>query len=113
MNPDGSFKMMDEDTLGSSFYFPVSLLNELGYFRPSLRFWTWESFPDAMAVAAKVEQRIKVMGLTDTESAKVLRIFDDARREQHAWRMGGAIMLVIFIWLGWRLVKYSHWRTKR
>ena len=88
MNPDGSFKMMDEDTLGSSFYFPVSLLNELGYFRPSLRFWTWQSFPDAMEVAAKVEQRINAMGLTDTESAKVLRIFDDARREQRAWRDG-------------------------
>jgi hypothetical protein len=38
MNSDGSFKMMDEDTLGSSFLFPVSLLNELGYFRSSLRF---------------------------------------------------------------------------
>ena len=36
LNPDGSFKMMDEDTVGSSFLFPVSLLNELGYFRPSL-----------------------------------------------------------------------------
>src|SRR5207237_3380287 len=73
MNPDGSFKMMDEDTVGSSFLFPVSLLNELGYFRPSLRFWTRESFPGAMDVAARVEERIKGMGLTDTESAKVLR----------------------------------------
>jgi hypothetical protein len=110
MNPDGSFKMMDEDTLGSSFYFPVSLLNELGYFRPSLRFWTWESFPDAMEVAAKVEHRIKAMGLTDTESAKVLRIFDDARREQRAWRIGGVIMLVTLVWLGWRVVKYFRRR---
>lgn len=111
MNPDGSFKMMDEDTLGSSFYFPVSLLNELGYFRPSLRYWTWESFPDAMGVAAKVEQRIKIMGLTDTESAKVLRIFDDARREQRAWWIGGAVMPAAFIWLSWRVVKYFRRRT--
>jgi hypothetical protein len=113
MNPDGSFKMMDEDTLGSSFYFPVSLLNELGYFRPSLRFWTWQSFPGAMEVAGNVEQRIKGMGLTDTESAKVLRIFDDARREQRAWRAGGTIVLVTFLWLGWRVVKYFRRRTIR
>jgi hypothetical protein len=82
MNADGSFKMMDEDTLGSSFLFPISLLNELGYFRPSLRFWTSEAFPDAMNVADKVEHRIRTMGLTDTESAKVLRRFRDARLEQ-------------------------------
>src|SRR6266566_3212585 len=73
MNPDGSFKMMDEDTVGSSFLFPVSLLNELGYFRPSLRFWTRDSFPDAMHIADLIEHRIKAMGLTDTESAKGLR----------------------------------------
>jgi hypothetical protein len=113
MNPDGSFKMLDEDTLGSSFYFPISLLNELGYFRPSLRFWTWQSFPEALEVATKVGQRINAMGLTDTESAKVLRIFDDARREQRAWRMGGAITLVTLLWLGWRVVKYFRRRTIR
>jgi hypothetical protein len=95
MNPDGSFKMMDEDTLGSSFLFPISLLNELGYFRPSLRFWTWDSFPDAMKVADRVQERIKVMGLTDTESAKVLRRFEEARRERRAWVAAGYILLVV------------------
>jgi hypothetical protein len=30
LRPDGSFDMLDEDTLGSSFLFPVSLLNGLG-----------------------------------------------------------------------------------
>jgi len=105
MNADGSFKMMDEDTLGSSFLFPVSLLNELGYFRPSLRFWTWESFPEAMKVADKIEDRIKALGLTDTESRKVLRRFDEARRERRAWR--GAIVLVsaLFLWTLWKLLK--------
>jgi hypothetical protein len=63
-----------------------------------------------MEVAAKVEHRIKAMGLTDTESAKVLRIFDDARREQRAWRIGGVIMLVTLVWLGWRVVKYFRRR---
>lgn len=103
MNPDGSFKLMDEDTVGSSFLFPVSILNELGYFRPSLRFWTWESFPDAMNVADRVQARIKAMGLTDTESAKVLRRFEEARRERKGWLVVGMILLVVFTWAAWKL----------
>src|SRR5438445_11867302 len=50
LNPDGSFKLMDEDTLGSSFMIPVHLLDELGYFRWTIRFWTRNSFPDSMKV---------------------------------------------------------------
>ena len=100
MNPDGSFKLMDEDTLGSSFLFPISLLNELGYFRPSLRFWTWESFPDAMKVADQVQERIKAMGLTDTESAKVLRRFEDARRERRGWRLAGGLLILLLLGIG-------------
>jgi hypothetical protein len=94
MNPDYSFKMMDEDTVGSSFLFPVSLLNELGYFRPSLRFWTDESFPDAMRVAAGIEHRIHAMGLTDTESRKVIKRFKEARLEQ-AIRRTLEILIVV------------------
>jgi hypothetical protein len=105
MNPDGSFKMMDEDTIGSSFLFPISLLNELGYFRPSLRFWTWESFPGAMNVADRVQRRIQAMGLTDTESAKVLRRFEEARRERRAWLLGGAVLLLFVVWGGWKCAK--------
>jgi hypothetical protein len=95
LRADGSFDMLDEDTLGSSFLFPVSLLNELGYFRPSLRFWTDEDFPQAMEVADRVERRIKAMGLSDTESAKVLARFEEAREERKV-RMGvvGAVILV-------------------
>jgi len=108
MNSDGSFKMMDEDTLGSSFLFPISLLNELGYFRPSLRFWTWDSFPDAMKVADRVEARIKAMGLTDTESAKVLRRFDDARRERRAWLWAGGILAGGLIFTGWVCLRWAR-----
>ncbi|MDB6109304.1 MAG: hypothetical protein JWR69_1054 [Pedosphaera sp.] len=113
MNPDGSFKMMDEDTVGSSFLFPISLLNELGYFRPSLRFWTWDSFPDAMNVADRVEHRIRAMGLTDTETAKVLRRFEDARRERRVWQIAGIILLIVAIgsvWLGWKTMKWLRHR---
>jgi hypothetical protein len=113
MNPDGSFKMMDEDTVGSSFLFPVSLLNEQGYFRPSLRFWSWDSFPDAVRVADRVANRIKAMGLTDTESAKVLRRFEEARRERRAWRLGAGILLVVFICTGWISAKWVRRLRRR
>jgi len=113
MNSDGSFKLMDDDTVGSSFLFPVSLLNELGYFRPSLRFWTWDSFPNAMKMADTTERRIKAMGLTDTESAKVLRRFEEARRERRAWLLGGALLILLLVWAGWRLLKWKGavWAT--
>jgi len=111
MNPDGSFKMMDEDTLGSSYLFPVSLLNELGYFRPSLRFWTDESFPKSMDVARRIEARIRAMHLTDTESAKVLRRFEEARLElriRWAIQFGMVVAGCLFawlLWLAWRFVR--------
>jgi hypothetical protein len=98
--------MMDEDTVGSSVLFPVSVLNEMGYFRPSLRFWTHQTFPDSMKVADRIEHRIKAMGLSDTESAKVLRRFGEARRERRAWKIGGAAALLFVAWLGWRAVKF-------
>jgi hypothetical protein len=96
---------MDEDTLGSSFLFPVSLLNELGYFRSSLRFWTYDSFPDAMQVADRIENRIKAMGLSDTESRKVLRRFEEARRERRAWWLGGLLLDLLIILVGWKIAK--------
>jgi len=112
MNPDGSFKMMDEDTLGSSFLFPVSLLNELGYFRPSLHFWTDESFPDAMQVADRIEKRIKAMRLSDTESLKVLRRFEDARRERRVWRLGRLLLVILAIFSGWKIAKWIGRRRR-
>jgi hypothetical protein len=65
MNPDGSFKLMDEETIGSSFAFPVALVDEGGYFRRRLRFWSGESFPGSMEVAKRIERRIMALGLTD------------------------------------------------
>jgi len=108
LNPDGSFKLMDEDVVGSSFVFPISLLNELGYSRPSLRFWTWESFPDSMKEAARVENRIRTMGLTDLESAKVLRRFEGARRETRAWWLAGLLLVLLALGAGWRLVRLKR-----
>jgi hypothetical protein len=84
-----------------------ALLNELGYFRPSLRFWTWESFPDSMKVAEKIEARIKAMNLTDTGSAKVLRRFQDARRERRAWWLGGTLCVLLVAWIAKKLFRWK------
>ena len=86
------------------------LLTELGYFRPSLRFWTWDSFPGAMKLADRVEQRIKTMGLTDTESAKVLRRFDEARRERRAWAIAGMLLLLVAGGCAWKLATWLRQR---
>jgi hypothetical protein len=109
MNPDGSFKLMDEDTLGSSFLFPVSLLNELGYFRPSKRFWTDEEFPAAREVADRVAAKIEALGLTDPESRKALRRIEEARLERWIrWGVEGllAVGAIAALWLlGRRIVR--------
>jgi len=53
------------------------------------------------------------MGLTDTESAKVLRRFDEARRERRAWKIGGATALLVLVWLGWSAAKFlRHGRAR-
>jgi len=113
LKSDGSFDLQDEDTVGSSFLFPVSLLNELGYFRPSLRFWRWKSFPGSMKTADKIEHRIKAMGLTDTESQKVLHRFEEARRERRAWRLGAGIAILMFCRTIWIWFKRRRVRRAR
>ena len=86
LNPDGSFKMMDEDTLGSSFMFPVSVLDEAGYFRRSRRFWTYGSFPGSTEVARRIEAKMKSVGLNDTESSKTIRKLEWIQREAMFWK---------------------------
>lgn len=78
LNPDGSFKLMDEDTIGSSFSLPVHFLNEAGYFQKRRRFWRKEVFPNAHATAQKIASRIRALGLTDPESQKTLRLLEQA-----------------------------------
>lgn len=106
MNPDGSFKMMDEDTLGSSFMFPVSLLDETGYFRRSRRFWTSESFPGAVDAAILIDKKINALGLADTESRKTLRRLEEIQREDRRRRWGGILLLLAIAgWIGWNIIK--------
>src|SRR5205807_10392138 len=71
-------------------------------------------FPDAMKLADRVEARVKAMGLTDTESAKVLRRFEEARRERRAWLVAGGTLLAAIVvagWIGARWVRRSEEHT--
>ena len=106
LSADGSFKLMDEDTVGSSYMFPVELLDETGYFRKSRRFWTDESFPGSPEVAQKVAAKIESAGLTDTESRKALRRLRDAQREGRQRRIAGTFAIVAFIGIGYLIVRF-------
>jgi hypothetical protein len=108
MNPDGSFKLMDEDTIGSSFYFPITLLDELGYFRPRLRFWTSENFPGNMEVADRVRQKVESMGLRDTESMKVVRRLEEVQRDHRRRRIAVVLASLVGLWIV--LLSARRWR---
>jgi hypothetical protein len=109
LNEDGSFKLMDEDTVGSSFMIPVHLLDDLGYFRQSRRFWTDEPFPEGPATARRIAMRIESMGLTDTESQKALRRLRWAEQEDE-WRLAGWVLTVVAVIVAGG---YAVWRYRR
>jgi hypothetical protein len=108
LNEDGSFKLMDEDTVGSSFMIPVHLLDDLGYFRRSRRFWTDEPFPDGPATARRIAARIEGMGLTDTESQKALRRLHWAAQEDE-WRIAGWVLTAVAMVV---VGGYAAWRYR-
>ena len=109
LNEDGSFKLMDEDTVGSSFMIPVHLLDDLGYFRSSRRFWTDEPFPEGPATARRIAASIERMGLSDTESQKALRRLRWAAQEEE-WRSAGWVLTVVAVVVA---VAYAVWRYRR
>jgi hypothetical protein len=64
--PDGSFKVSElDDTLGDAFYYGVSFLHDVGYFRREDRFWTDQEFPGAQAVSDRIENKLNSIGLRD------------------------------------------------
>jgi hypothetical protein len=80
LQPDGSFKSPEEDTLGSSYYFGVGFLHEIGYFAKANRFWTERTFPEAEEVRNRILKRMQQIGLDDSESQwamGILRIDKD------------------------------------
>ena len=78
LNPDGSFKQEDMDTVGESFEFPVFLLSELGFFHQSERFWTDQKFPEAHDLAKRIIGRIQAQHLEDPESQIALYVLSTA-----------------------------------
>jgi hypothetical protein len=76
LQPDGTFLDPAEDTLGSSFYFGVALLHEVGYFSTTNRFWTQEKFPAAEEVRKRVRSRIEALKLDDSEAEWAAMILD-------------------------------------
>lgn len=64
--PDGSFKVSDlDDTARDADRYGVDFLRETGYFRREDRFWTNKDFPDADAVRARIEAKLKSIGIDD------------------------------------------------
>ena len=68
LQPDGSFKAPEEDTLSSAFYFGVSFLHEIGYFSKANRFWTDRQFPEAEPVRKRILDRMQALKLDDSEA---------------------------------------------
>ena len=67
LQPDGSFKISDlDDTMGDAYYYGVSFLADAGYFTSKDRFWTKQDFPGGAALRAKIEAKIKAVGLNDS-----------------------------------------------
>jgi len=67
LQPDGSFKISDlDDTMGDAYYYGVSFLSDAGYFSAKDRFWTKQDFPGGAALQAKIEAKLKSIGLNNS-----------------------------------------------
>ena len=77
--PDGSFKVSDlDDTLGDAYYYGVSFLREVGYFRREERFWTDRDFSNAQVVHDRIETKLKATGPKDPKMKDAYEALDTA-----------------------------------
>ena len=49
------------ESLPESYYFTIAFLDAVGYFVRAKRFWTEQEFPDAPAVATRLENRLRML----------------------------------------------------
>jgi hypothetical protein len=78
--PDGSFKISDlDDTLGDAYFYGVSFLADAGYFNAKNRFWTNLGFPGGAALRAKIEAKIKAVGLDNSGMKDAYDVLEDAK----------------------------------
>ena len=59
LQPDGSFRVRDQESLEESSYFGTAFLARLGYFDRTRRFWTDEEFPGAPEAKVHIAQFIR------------------------------------------------------
>jgi hypothetical protein len=73
LQPDGSFRSREEESLEESAYFGTAFLARLGYFDKSRRFWTDEDFPDAPAAKDHIATYIRAHLNTGGEGGSYYR----------------------------------------
>jgi len=59
LQPDGSFRSREEESLEETEYFGTAFLARLGYFDKTRRYWTDEDFPDAPAAKERIATYIR------------------------------------------------------
>jgi len=59
LQPDGSFRLREEESLEESVYFGTKFLSRIGYFDRTRRFWTDEEFPGAAEARQHIAQFIR------------------------------------------------------
>jgi hypothetical protein len=81
-SPDGSFKENAlDDTPGDAYRYGVWFLQEAGYFQPKERFWTDQDFPDAPAIHARIEAKLKATGLDDSGLSEAYESLQTGKEE--------------------------------
>jgi hypothetical protein len=76
--PDGSFQVSElDDTLGDAFFYGVSFLSDIGYFRKQDRFWTDRDFPEAQHVKARIQARLLAIGFNDPNIRDAYELLQD------------------------------------
>jgi hypothetical protein len=81
-SPDGSFKENAlDDTPGDAYRYGVWFLQEAGYFQPKDRFWTDQDFPDAPAVHARIQAKLKATGLGDSGLSEAYESLQTGKEE--------------------------------
>jgi hypothetical protein len=59
LQPDGSFRLREGESLEESVYFGTAFLARIGYFDRAQRFWTDEEFPGALEAKQHIAQFIR------------------------------------------------------
>ncbi|MFN4311293.1 MAG: hypothetical protein ACK4FK_11970 [Ferrovibrio sp.] len=73
INADGSFDVTPYDSASEAYYFGVSFLDEVGFFRPSRRFWTPLEISDPESLRAVLHKQLMKQDQRNAMIAAALR----------------------------------------